>query len=93
MPTHRGMRTYPGAFVDWDNTPRYERTARIVEGANPDRFAFWFRQVVDAVIAEPFEHRLIFVNAWNEWAEGAYLEPDDRYGLGYLEAVRDAVSC
>ena len=62
-------------------------------GANPDRFAFWFRQLVDAVIAEPFEHRLIFLNAWNEWAEGAYLEPDDRYGVGYLEAVRDAVSC
>ncbi len=93
MPTHRGVRTYPGAFVDWDNTPRYERTARIVKGANPDRFGFWLGQLVDAVIAEPFEHRLIFVNAWNEWAEGAYLEPDERYGLGYLEAVRDAVSC
>jgi hypothetical protein len=86
-----GIRVYAGAFVDWDNTPRYERSARIVLGASPERFRFWLTQLVDSVSAEPPDHRLIFINAWNEWAEGAYLEPDERYGHGYLEAVRAAV--
>ena len=84
-------RNYPGAFVDWDNTPRYERTARVVIGASPDRFRYWFNQLVDRVAEQPYDRRLIFVNAWNEWAEGAYLEPDERFGFAYLEAIRDSV--
>lgn len=86
------VQRYPGAFVDWDNTPRYERTARIVIGANLDRFRYWFAQLVDSVTTQPRDRRLIFVNAWNEWAEGAYLEPDERFRFGYLEAIRDSVS-
>jgi lipopolysaccharide biosynthesis protein len=86
-----GKPVYSGAFVDWDNTPRYERTARVVRGASPERFRFWLSQLVDALSTQPPDHRLIFVNAWNEWAEGTYLEPDERHGYGYLEAVRDSV--
>ncbi len=88
----RGMRTYPGAFVDWDNTARYGHRARIVTGASPDRFHYWLNQLVDSISSEPKEHRLIFINAWNEWAEGAYLEPDERFGYAYLEAIRDALT-
>jgi hypothetical protein len=86
-----GIPAFPGAFVDWDNTPRYVKRARIFKGASPERFAYWFRRLVEVTATRPDPERLIFINAWNEWAEGTYLEPDERHGLKYLEAVRDAL--
>jgi hypothetical protein len=79
---------FSGAFVDWDNTARYGDRATIFKGANPDRFEFWLNKLVQKVEQRPVEEQFIFVNAWNEWAESAYLEPDQKYGLEYLEAIR-----
>lgn len=87
-----GKRTYPGAFVDWDNTARYGKRGRVVKGANPERFRYWLTQMVDSLRNEPADHRLIFINAWNEWAESAYLEPDERFGYAYLEAVAESLT-
>ncbi len=87
-----GLPTFPGAFIDWDNTARYVKRARIFRGASPERFAYWFRQLVEATAQRPEPERIIFMNAWNEWAEGAYLEPDEVHGYRYLEAVRDALA-
>lgn len=84
-----GLPTFPGAFIDWDNTPRYGKRAKIFRGANPERFEFWFRQLVNQVAARPEPNeRFLFINAWNEWAESTYLEPDERYQHHYLDAVR-----
>ncbi|MDA8162560.1 MAG: glycoside hydrolase family 99-like domain-containing protein [Desulfobacteraceae bacterium] len=83
-----GLPAISGAFADWDNTSRYGRRATVFAGASPDRFEFWFRRLVDRVSKRPESERFIFINAWNEWAEGAYLEPDERYGLRYLEALK-----
>lgn len=83
-----GIPAFPGAFVDWDNTARYVKRARIFKGASPERFEYWFRQLVQATARRPAPEQLIFLNAWNEWAEGTYLEPDERHGTKYLEAVR-----
>ena len=79
---------YPGAFVDWDNTARYGKRARLFKDANPERFEHWFSQLVDTMEARDLPEDFIFLNAWNEWAEGAYLEPDEKYGYGYLHAIR-----
>ncbi|HQZ46682.1 MAG TPA: glycoside hydrolase family 99-like domain-containing protein [Usitatibacteraceae bacterium] len=87
-----GIPAFPGAFVDWDNTARYVKRARIFRGATPERFAYWFRQLVEVTARRPENERLIFLNAWNEWAESAYLEPDERHGMKYLLAVRDALA-
>jgi len=84
----RGLPTIAGAFMDWDNTARYGRRATIFRGASPERFEYWFKQLVDEVAQRPENERMIFINAWNEWAEGTYLEPDERYGYRYIEAVQ-----
>lgn len=83
-------RSYPGAFVDWDNTARYAEGARIVTGSTPERFGYWMGRLISSMCERPQEQRLIFLNAWNEWAEGAYMEPDQRFGHAYLEALRGA---
>jgi hypothetical protein len=88
MEREGGIPAFPGAFVDWDNTARYGERARIFRGASPERFEFWFRQLVQATARRPAPEQLIFLNAWNEWAEGSYLEPDERLGHAYLEAVQ-----
>ena len=87
-----GITTFPGAFVDWDNTPRYGRRARLFKGASPERFRYWFEQLVKVTASRPAKERIIFLNAWNEWAEGTYLEPDELYGMQHLEIVRDALA-
>lgn len=83
-----GIPALPGAFVDWDNTARYVKRARIFRGASPERFEHWFRRLVAITATRPPPERTIFINAWNEWAEGTYLEPDEKHGYGYLEAVK-----
>ncbi|MEN8174631.1 MAG: glycoside hydrolase family 99-like domain-containing protein [Pseudomonadota bacterium] len=84
----RGLPTFFGAFMDWDNTARYGRRATIFRGVSPERFEYWFRKLVETVAHQPEGERLVFVNAWNEWAEGTYLEPDERTGYRYLEALQ-----
>ncbi|WP_296603992.1 glycoside hydrolase family 99-like domain-containing protein [Nocardioides sp.] len=86
--------TYPvwrGVCPSWDNTARRGKSAAILWGANPDGFCQWLVNAGAETIArcEP-SWRLVFINAWNEWAEGAYLEPDEAQGYQWLHAVRDA---
>jgi hypothetical protein len=84
--------TYPGAFVDWDNTPRYKNKAIIFNGASPERFEHWFSLLVKSMPERHLPENFIFINAWNEWSEGTYLEPDERHGYQYLEGIKRALS-
>jgi O-antigen biosynthesis protein len=73
-----------------DNTARYRNRALIYHGGNPQRFEYWLRQLAAKLTKHNRpEERLLFINAWNEWAEGAHLEPDSQHQFGYLEAVRN----
>ena len=93
QPVDRAITTFEGAYVDWDNTARFGRRATIYRGASPERFGHWLGRLCDKVAANArADERLVFVNAWNEWAEGAYLEPDERYGDRYLQAIRAVAS-
>jgi hypothetical protein len=83
--------TYPGAFIDWDNAARYANRAHIVRGATPERFEHWLGQLVQKVSGDASREPFIFLTAWNEWAEGAYLEPDEKNRYRYLEAVKRIV--
>ena len=84
----RDLTTYPGAFADWDNAARYKDRATVYRGGNPEKFEQLFFRLVQGMGARKLPENFIFFNAWNEWAEGAYLEPDERHGFAYLEAVK-----
>jgi len=84
------LATYPGAFVDWDNAARYKRRATVFRGATPEKFSFWFELLVKSMPERKLPENFIFINAWNEWSEGAYLEPDNQFGLRYLESIKQA---
>lgn len=86
------LTTFPGAFVDWDNTARYKNRALIFKSASPDRFEYWLRELLNSMPKRELPEPFIFLNAWNEWSESTYLEPDENHGLAYLEAVREAIS-
>lgn len=80
----------PGALVDWDNTPRRGIIGSICKGANPEKFSNYFRKLLQRA-KDVYHKEYVFVFAWNEWAEGGYLEPDEKYGYAYLEALKAAV--
>lgn len=83
--------TFPAVMVNFDNTARRQWGADIWHGSNPYTFRRWLAATAKAVSVRPPDERLVFINAWNEWAEGAVLEPTMRHGAGYLCAVRDVV--
>lgn len=80
----------PGAFVDWDNTPRKGVRGAVFEGASPEKFKHYFDLQVKHVKKE-YKTDWLVMFAWNEWAEGGILEPTERYGTAYLEAIRDVL--
>lgn len=81
----------PSAYVDWDNTPRRENRGSVHIGASPEKFKKYFKALVEKTIRVSNQDKM-FVFAWNEWAEGGYLEPDTRYGMGYLDAIKEVLT-
>ncbi len=84
--------TYEVVFPGWDNTPRRGPRGVVVHDATPDLYGRWLTKAVERARSRPQDERLVFINAWNEWAEGAYLEPDTTFGREWLEATRRAVT-
>lgn len=81
---------FPHVSIGWDNNARFvEIRGAITENANPETFKKYLLKTKAYVDAHPDQAKLITINAWNEWVEGSYLEPDERFGMQYLEAVRD----
>lgn len=80
----------PCAFTDWDNTPRHKQRGSVYEGVTPEKFKKYFAQLVDNT-RKYYNTDMIFVFAWNEWAEGGYLEPDEKYGYGLLEGIKSVI--
>ena len=85
-------RRYRGPMLAWDNTPRHGKNALVFHGATPELYGQWIEDSL-AHARRRFrgEERLVFVNAWNEWAEGSYLEPDLKFGNNFLKSNKFAV--
>jgi len=83
---------FRGVMPRWDNTARRMERATSWVNATPESYGQWLRATVDLIQREqPQDRQIIFINAWNEWAEGAHLEPDKRYGYRFLEETRAAL--
>lgn len=92
---------YPNVTVGWDASPRTVQSDQFenrgypwmptLNDANPRDFAEAMKRCVEFLRNRPAHEQVLSINAWNEWTEGSYLEPDTEFGTGYLEAIRDAV--
>jgi len=81
----------PCAFVDFDNTPRRGKSGKMMMGASPEKFKRYFRRLLKRAKDE-YHAKYLFITAWNEWTEGAYLEPDETHGFGYLDAIAEVMA-
>ncbi len=91
IPEDKLENVYPMLIPNWDRTPRVGRGCTIYTNSTPEVFENQVRKVIDLVANKQEEHRIAFLKSWNEWGEGNYVEPDLKYGRGYLDVLRKAL--
>jgi len=84
---------FAGVSPGWDNTPRRGTGAAGIRDATPAEYQRWLERVLEETITrrQGQDAELVFINAWNEWAEGCHLEPCQQWGRAYLEATAGAL--
>lgn len=85
------LHEYPSIIPCWDNTPRWGSQGLVLTGSTPELFSLHLSDAISRVIHKKKENRILFVKSWNEWAEGNYLEPDQKYGRAFLEVIKDKI--
>lgn len=85
--------TFPCVMTEWDNEARKPGKGHVYYNGSPLKYKDWLQAATDYVVEQnTSDERLVFINAWNEWAEGTYLEPDRYYGYAYLDATREVLT-
>lgn len=82
---------YPLISPGYDCTPRRGKKARIYKDPTPDAFREHVHNTLEYIKDKPDEHKLIFLDSWNEWGEGNYMEPDTKWGHAYLDALQNEI--
>lgn len=83
---------YKGIFTHWDNTARKCYTGSRIFATTPKLYKTWLKDIINWTKEHNDDNeQFVFINAWNEWAEGAHLEPDQKYGYAYLQATKEAL--
>ncbi|MEW6512986.1 MAG: glycoside hydrolase family 99-like domain-containing protein [Pseudomonadota bacterium] len=90
--TYGDLRVFKTVFPSWDNTARTKERALVVLNGTPENYEYWLSSSIDKANKADQGENLVFINAWNEWAEGCHLEPDRWFGHGFLEATLNAKS-
>ena len=86
--TYEDRNVFRCVFPSWDNTARTGVRSHVFLNGTPANYEYWLSQAVSKTVTDfPGQERLVFINAWNEWAEGCHLEPDRKYGRGFLQAT------
>ena len=89
---HPGVASYPMVVHAWDNSPRSGREALVLHDSDPDLFRKLLRRAFELHVATPPTRRIVFLKSWNEWAEGNHLEPDLKFGDGFLRVIREELA-
>lgn len=87
-PLDSNLKVIPSIIPGWDHTPRSRREGFVLKNSTPSLFEEHVHSIFKSVKEKPLEHRIVFIKSWNEWAEGNYMEPDLKWGHGYLEALK-----
>lgn len=87
----RDERVFPVVAPNWDHSPRTGRKSIIYNECEPNYFYKLLVNTCELIKNKPEEKQIIFIKSWNEWGEGNHLEPDLKYGKGYLKALKRAV--
>ena len=82
---------YPTLMPQWDRTPRAGAKTNPLVNSTPEKFQHTVEEALRLIANKQTEHQLLFLKSWNEWGEGNYVEPDLKFGHGYLDAIRNAI--
>ena len=91
-PTEKREDVIPVVAPNWDHSPRSGKNGLILDSCEPKYFLDLLKKAIETVDKKNQGHQQIIIKSWNEWGEGNHLEPDLKYGRGYLEAVRDSLN-
>jgi hypothetical protein len=83
---------YPTIMPQWDRTPRAGNGEGIYVNATPNHFKDHIIDCLKVVANKQPNHRIVFLKSWNEWGEGNYIEPDQKYGHGFLQAIKESLT-
>lgn len=81
----------PMVMPNWDHSPRSGRKAVILEDSCPQNFGKHLNKLVEILKQKPTDKRFVFLKSWNEWGEGNYMEPDLKYGKGYIDVLKEKI--
>lgn len=82
---------YPTMMPNWDHTPRSINGGSVLHNSTPDLFKKHATSILETTANKSEEHKIVFVKSWNEWGEGNYMEPDLKFGKGYIKALKQAI--
>jgi hypothetical protein len=91
VPEDGSENVYPTLLPQWDRTPRAGKKTFLLTDSTPEKFQYYTEKAIKLVANKQPEHQILFLKAWNEWGEGNYVEPDQRFGHGWLDAIRNAI--
>lgn len=90
-PYDKDSNIYPTLIPNWDHTPRSGRGGYVFNNATPDLFQQHAYTMIESVKHKDVEDQILFLKSWNEWGEGNYMEPDLKYGKGFITALKKAI--
>jgi hypothetical protein len=89
-PNDSAANIYPSLLPQWDRSPRSGING-IYINSTPEKFSNTIATALELIKDKQQEHKILFLKSWNEWAEGNYVEPDLKFGHGYLDALKNNI--